>query len=273
MTTGREEPGRDESVERQRPSAVPAAPPAVPNGGEVPRACAEDHLAAAMRARSDSERLAQAQRGLAFPELEPDTRMLLLRQAYVAHVARAELEEAAEAAAEMCATGAMPDIACHDHARVLRALGRTDEAIARQAEAAALAPRSRRTFHLWSLATLQHFSGAIEDAMATLERGIALDGKDRPLLEAHRAWIALSEGIAVIDLQGIRASLRAARAGQGYGQFVLGMLAFELGDLGIAGAHLRAFLRRNASVDAAKELTLREELDRARRALATFASS
>jgi len=39
-----------------------------------------------------------------------------------------------------------------------------------------------------------------------------------------------------------------------------------------AAVHLRAFLRKNAAVDSAKQLTLREELRRARRALAEIES-
>ena len=64
------------------------------------------------------------------------------------------------------------------------------------------------------------------------------------------------------------ASLQRARCREGYGQFLLGMLAWHMGDAGRAAMHLRAFLARNADADEAKAATLREELRRARLVLA-----
>ena len=48
--------------------------------------------------------------------------------------------------------------------------------------------------------------------------------------------------------------------------------ANAMGDEGKAAVHLRAFLRRNASADEAKRLTLERELHRARRELARMES-
>ena len=45
------------------------------------------------------------------------------------------------------------------------------------------------------------------------------------------------------------------------------MIAYHVGDIREARVHLGAFLRRNAAVGVVKELTLREELRRARVAL------
>ena len=93
---------------------------------------------------------------------------------------------------------------------------------------------------------------------------------DRPLLVAHEAYVLLDAGEAVEDLQGIRTDLATAKCGQGYGQLVLGLIAHAIGDAPAARTHLRAFLRRNASADEVKQATLREELRRARLALADF---
>ena len=60
--------------------------------------------------------------------------------------------------------------------------------------------------------------------------------------------------------------------GKGYGQLVLGMIRHRLGDPRRAAVHLRAFLRRNASADPAKAITLREELRCARETLAAIES-
>lgn len=274
MAGGHEE--RDGRFDTNRPPERPGGPLFARSSSLPPDeepSTPEDHLGSALRCSEPDLKLVHAERGLAMRDVEPETRMLLLRQAYLALISRGELDLAAIRAAEMSRIGPLQDIALHDYARVLRALERSDEAILAQREAAEVAPASRKSFHLWSLATLQHFAGEIAGALDTLAEAAALDGEDRPLLDAHRAWIALSEGIAVADLAAIRRTLGAARSARGYGQFVLGMLAFELGDMRMAEAHLRAFLRRNARLDPAKALTLREELIRARAALATFSSS
>ena len=70
----------------------------------------------------------------------------------------------------------------------------------------------------------------------------------------------------------IHAELETSPARRGYGELVLGMLRYELGDGARAVPHLRAFVRRNAAIDAAKATTLREELRLARTALAELES-
>jgi hypothetical protein len=74
------------------------------------------------------------------------------------------------------------------------------------------------------------------------------------------------------DLRDIVQALEGARCREGYGEYLLGMIALTSGDRRKAAGLLRAFLRRNASLDAAKALTLREELRRARTALARIES-
>ena len=67
-------------------------------------------------------------------------------------------------------------------------------------------------------------------------------------------------------------TLRASPNAEGYGRFLLGMIAHLMGDDREAVVQLRAFLRRNADAGVAKELTLREELRRARLVLAKIDS-
>ena len=235
---------------------------------------AEEHLWRALRASDATGRIAHAEAGLAVLEDDAvsDTRVLLLRQRYLAEVALHRLQAAADTAAAMAAVGPLRDIAHHDHARVLQALGQLDDAVGAQRLAARHAPPERRSFHLWSLATLQHFAGDVEGALATLERALRCAQRDRPLLDAHAAFIQLEDHRPVEGLPEVLARLKSAPCREGYGQFLLGMLYAHLGDAAHAAVHLRAFLRRNARIDEAKALTLREELRRARRALAAIES-
>lgn len=235
----------------------------------------EELLWKALRADSPKRRLRYAEAGLEGEtgELAPDTRVLLLRQAYRAHVDLRELRSALAIAREMASIGPLRDIAHHDASRVLQALGETDEAIAEQRMAARHAPAERRSFQLWALATVQHFAGAHEAAESNLRRALRWANRGRALIRAHAAYVKLERGAAVRDLQGILTELGDSRSREGYGRFLLGMIAYHMGDWRQASVHLRAFLNRHAAAEEAQALTLREELRRARMALARFESA
>ena len=232
----------------------------------------EAFLWSALRAPDAQSRLRFVEDGLSNEVIEPDTHVLLLRQAYLAHVELRQLRHAADTADAMAQIGPMRDIAYHDKSRALQALGDMPAAIDAQRLAARNAPTGRRSFQLWSLATLQHFAGRTAAALESLRRGLRYAKRDRPLLRAHEALIRVEAGDVPESLQQIRDDLAKAKCGEGYGRYVQGMLAFHLGDHSGASPHLKAFLRRNAQLDTAKELTLREELRRARLALASFES-
>lgn len=237
-------------------------------------ASAEDCLRRALEARDSQGRARWAQKGLALDsaDLAPDTQVLLLRQLYLAHLEARRFRKATEVAAQMATLGPLRDIACHDHARVLEALGETEAAIMAQRRAARAAPLARRSFQLWSLATLQHFHGDALGARRTLERAERWAHRDRALIRAHHAYVRLCSGIAVPELDQRIADLQRSPAREGYGQWLLGMIAYEIGDARRAAVHLRAFLRRHAAADEARTITLREELRRARVALAEIES-
>jgi hypothetical protein len=82
----------------------------------------------------------------------------------------------------------------------------------------------------------------------------------------------LDSGEVPEDLAGVQARLLRSKSHEGYGRYLLGMIAYRMGDHRGAIPHLRAFLRRNARLDAAKALTLREELRCARLTLAELES-
>jgi hypothetical protein len=120
---------------------------------------------------------------------------------------------------------------------------------------------------------MQHQAGDPDAAISTLGRALRWAAGDRPLLRAHRAYIRLDCGETPRRLAETVESLHRAKCREGYGQYLLGMIAYLTGDERRASVHLRAFLRRNAAADVAKALTLRDELRRARLALASFQSA
>jgi len=229
---------------------------------------AEQELLLAIAAPDAGTRAQHALAGLARPDIEVDTRYLLLRQLYLARFAERQYRGAVDLARQMVETGTFNDLAHHDAARALQALADLPGAIAEQRLATRAAPPGRRSFHYWSLATLEHFAGDVDGALAALGHGLRWARRDRPLLRAHAAYIRLDADRAAPALAGTIASLQRAKCREGYGQYLLGMLAWHMGDLPRAALHLRAFLTRNADADEAKTATLREELRRARLALA-----
>lgn len=235
---------------------------------------AEDYLRLAVSASDGQARARWARAGLALDsaDLDPDTQVLLLRQLYVSHIEGRRLRKALDIAQQMCAIGALRDIAHHDAARVHAALGELDRAIEQQRAAARHAPAERRSFHHWSLGTLQHWAGDVEGALASLRRAERWAARDRAMIRAHAAYVRLTASVAVPELDAIVTALQKSPAREGYGQWLLGMIAYELGDHRKAAVHLRAWLRRHAAPDEAKTITLREELRRARVALAAIES-
>jgi hypothetical protein len=235
----------------------------------------DEYLHRALHATSPQERARLAQAGLdaaARDGLDPDTEVLLLRQLYLAHLEVGRFRDAATVALAMARVGPLRDVAHHDASRALAAIGDLEGAVAQQRLAARASPPERRSFHYWSLGTLLQFSGDFSGAAAAIARGERWAHADRPLLRAHRAWVRLEAGLPVRGLAGIVAELERAKCREGYGQLVLGMLHHLMGDRRRAAVHLRAFLRRNASADVGKKVTLREELRRARVALAEIES-
>lgn len=231
----------------------------------------ELQLQRALDAADPAARLRAAEAGLG-PEVDPELEFLLLRQAYLAHLELRQFRRALEVTQDMVATGEMLDVGYTDQSRAHMALGDMQKAIDSQRLAARNAPTSRRSFQYWSLATLQHFAGDIDGALATLKRGLRYAQKDRLLLKAHRAYVRLDAGMPVRGLHELRADLAKSKSGEGYGRYLQGMIAYCMGDRKTAQVQLQAFLRRNSSIDEAKRLTLREELRRARLALAQIAS-
>lgn len=238
-----------------------------------PKIDATTLLGSAIRAKEPARRLEYAESGLANEELTLEVRMLLLRQAYRAFMELGRFENAAKAAQKMCQLRpedtSLIDIAYHDAARAHHALGNRGQAISFLRLAVRHAPPDRRSFQLWSLATAQHFAGNVDGALRSLKKALLMSTRDRSLIRAHRAFIRLEANRPVRRLGDVTQSLLASKAREGYGRFLLGMIAHHCGDQANARVHLRAFLHRNASAERAKVITLSDEIARARGVLAS----
>jgi hypothetical protein len=247
---------------------------------------AEEFLLQAAQASCPAERIRLASRGLSSrAALEADTQALLLHQLHLGHFEVREFERAAEVAEQQVATGAMLEVAHHDAARSKRALGQVGESVAHLRLAARAAPPHRRAFHHWTLGSVLFVEGRMADAAASLARAARWGTADKPLYEAHLALAlhaagsasttqgaaaraAAAQGTAIRDLGALADALAGSACRKGYGRFVLGLLARDVGNARSAAGHLRAFVRRTRGGRPVAAIALEPEVAYAERVLA-----
>jgi tetratricopeptide (TPR) repeat protein len=206
-----------------------------------------------------------AERGLSHDgNVSATTRAMLLRQLYLSHMEARRFEEALGAAQQMVAVDVMPDVARQDAARACLGIGDRDKAIEHLRIASRVGPASRRSFHLWTLGSMLYLAGRHREAIGALSRASRWGTTDRPLYQAQLALSRLACGDDVEDLEILRERLADAPCGQGYGQFVLGELAFHLGDHAAAREYLRGFVKRSTGGRVALAVALEGEISRAR---------
>jgi tetratricopeptide (TPR) repeat protein len=197
-------------------------------------------------------------------QIDPETQSLMLRQLAVSRLEAGRLDEALELAGRIVRMGVLSDLGHHEAARVHSVRG--DHLLAAAAEllAARAAPADRRAFFWWSLATHFDHAGETDRALDALRRASrwATDA-GRPLYRAHAAALRLGAGRPVRDLSSVVKALEASPQREGYGRYLLGLIAHRTGDEH-ALSHLRAFVRRHASSERAVVLTLSVELKAAR---------
>lgn len=224
-------------------------------------------LRKATLARTSGLRAKYAQRGLEHPgKSNRTTRAMLFRQLYLSHMEARRFGDALQVAEEMVALNVMPDVARQDAARACLGLGDRDAAVSHLRLASRVSPPSRRAFHLWTLGSVLYLAGRHREAIGALSRASRWGTTDRPLYKAQLALSRLASGETVEDLTELRERLADAPCGQGYGQFVLGELAFADGDLPAAKEYLTAFVKRSTGGRVALAVAL-EEIARARRLL------
>ena len=228
----------------------------------------EQMLRKATLARTAGMRAKYARRGLSRAnELDETTKVMLLRQLYLAQMEARRFDEALQISLQMVALEVMPDVARQDAARACLGLGAVDRAIEHLRLASRVCPASRRAFHYWTLGSTLYLTGRHDEAISALSRAVRWGTSDRPLYRGQLALARIANGEEVDDLHALRENLTDAPCGQGYGQFVLGEIAYHQGDLESAQRYLRGFVERSTSGRIALSVALKAEVARARRLL------
>jgi pentatricopeptide repeat protein len=231
---------------------------------------AVDLLEKATLARSAGLRAKYATRGLEEPGADTTTQAMLLRQLYIAHMEAKRFEDALAVAEQMIEKGVMPDVAQQDASRACLGLGDSARAIEHLRIASRVGPASRRAFHLWTLGSTLYLLGRSDEAVGILSRAARWGTTARPLYVAQVALARCAAGEDVDGLDELRDRLEEAACGQGYGQFVLGELSFQLGDYATAKRYLDGFVRRTANGRVALAVALSAEIQQAKRLLGTI---
>lgn len=224
----------------------------------------EDMLRKATLARTSGMRAKYAKRGLAHRgQVDRTTQAMLLRQLYLSHMEGRRFEEALGVAEQMIDVEVMPDVARQDAARACLGLGRQDAAVEHLRLASRVCPGSRRAFHLWTLGSVLYLAGRYSEAVGTLSRASRWGTTDKPLYQAQTALAKVANGDRVRSLRTVRERLAEAPCGQGYGQFVLGELAYRMRDHDAAREYLQRFVTRSTSGRVALAVALEGEVRRA----------
>jgi tetratricopeptide (TPR) repeat protein len=245
--------------------ATLAPKPVAPKKPDAPEEC----LARALAAETPRSRAIWARRGLAArARLDRTTQAMLLRQLYLAHFEQRQFREAALTVEQSLPLGILEDVLHQDAARAAFALGDVEGAARHLRTAARLGPASRRAFHWWTLGSLLFVAGRHRDAVGALSRAARWGVRDKPLYEGHLALARLATGERVRGLGGMIKRLTEVPAGQGYGRFVLGLLAFHHNRLRDARGHLETFLSRTSERPPVFAIALDGECRHAERVLA-----
>jgi tetratricopeptide (TPR) repeat protein len=194
---------------------------------------------------------------------------MLLRQLYLAHMEARRFEQALAVSEQMVEIGVMPDVARQDAARACLGLERTDAAVEHLRIASRVGPASRRAFHLWTLGSTLYLLGRNRESAGALSRALRWATTAKPLYAAQLALARHAAGDATQarNFGELRERLAEAPCGQGYGQFVLGELAFHEGDHPASRRYLEGFVRRTTSGRVALAVALTGEISKARELL------
>ena len=225
-------------------------------------------LRKATLARTPVARAKYAERGLSHNgAVDRTTRAMLLRQLYLSHMEGRRFAEALSVAHQMLENAVMPDVARQDAARACLGLGDREGALLHLRIASRVSPPTRRAFHLWTLGSVLFLAGQYAEAVGSLSRAARWGTTDKPLYRAQLALARRAAGEAVVGLSTIRERLEEAPCGQGYGQFVIGAIAFEERNDELAERYLSLFVQRTTNGRVALEVALSGEVAYARRLL------
>jgi tetratricopeptide (TPR) repeat protein len=228
-------------------------------------------LRRALGAPTPRSRALWARRGLsARGPLDRTTHSMLLRQLYLAYYETRRFQRAVEISEQIVALGVLRDVAHQDAARAKQALGDIDGAVGHLRLAARTGPASRRAFHWWTLGSVYHLARRYDEAIGALTRAARWGTRDKPLYQGHLAVVQCESGMKVEGLGSLIERLSEVPAGQGYGRFVLGQMAYFDQRWDEAKGYLEAFLQRSASGRAAVAIALGGEIEVARQTLAAI---
>jgi tetratricopeptide (TPR) repeat protein len=223
-----------------------------------------DLLKKATQARTTTLRAKYATRGLSRQGNDRTTQSMLLRQLYLAHMEARRFEEALAVAEQMIGLAIMPDVARQDAARACLGLSQPEQALEHLRIASRVSPASRRAFHLWTLGTTLYHHGRPREAAGILSRAARWGTTAKPLYVAQAALARHAAGDAVNGWATLREQLEEAPCGQGYGQLVLGELAFQQRDFSAAERYLEGFIKKTTAGRVALMVALKAEMQLAR---------
>jgi tetratricopeptide (TPR) repeat protein len=222
-----------------------------------------------MGARTPRARAIWARRGLASRRrLDRTIQSMLLRQLYLAYYETRRFAKALEISEQNLHLDVLPDVVHQDAARAAQALGDLDAAAGHLRLAARVGPAKRRAFHWWTLGSVYFLAGRHDEAISALTRAARWGTTDKPLYQGHLAVARCAAGEPVPELPALLERLAEVPAGQGYGRFVLGQLAYHAGRPGDARRYLEAFVKRSEGGRAALAIALDGEIALARKTLA-----
>jgi tetratricopeptide (TPR) repeat protein len=226
-----------------------------------------------MTAATPRSRALWARRGLAArSSLDKTTQAMLLHQLYLSYFEQRRFERALAIARQAVEVGVLRDVSHQDAARAALATGDLTGGLGHLRLAARLGPASRRPFHLWTLGSALFLAHRYAEAIAALERAARWGTHDKALYRAHLALARIAAGERLGDLQETIDALAASPTASGYGQFVLGHLAYASGAWDAARRYLEAFVQRTMSGRAAQAIALGGEVEMSRATLAKISS-
>jgi tetratricopeptide (TPR) repeat protein len=226
-------------------------------------------LQRAMAAPTPRARALWARRGLATKRrLDRTIHSMLLRQLYLAYFETQRFDKALEIAEQNLRLDVLPDVVHQDAARAAYALGDVDGAAGHLRLAARVSPAKRRAFHWWTLGSVYFLAGRHQDAVSALTRAARWGTTDKPLYQGHLALARCAAGEDVPEIPALLDRLAEVPAGQGYGRFVLGHLAYQAQRWSDARRYLEAFVKRSEGGRPAIALALAGEIALARKTLA-----
>jgi tetratricopeptide (TPR) repeat protein len=192
---------------------------------------------------------------------------MLLRQLYLSLLEEKNFEEALAVAEQNLKTGVLKDVVYQDAARACLGLGELERAAGYLRLAGRTGPASRRAFHCWTLGSVLYLAKEFDQAILSFSRAVRWGTTDRPLYRAQLALARRGAGYKGDNLAALYDQLAGVPCGNGYGQFVLGELAYYCGDWERAREHLLAFVKRTTQGRVAMSVALKGELSQARRLL------